>query len=297
MNLSICFSMATERAAGRRRAATASLLLWLALPAVGSAEPVAMITDLTGRVSAPGTAGGVTILAEIEADTRVTLEAGARLVAIHLGSGDEYSVAGPSQVRFGRDGVHGLSGAKPAKRASPLAKGGADVRIRPGAVTQAAFVMRSGRAGNRIALLALSGTRTLHGNPEFRWQAPAPGLKYRFELTDDSGRTLVESEVEGTAFALTSMHLKEGTRYTWEVSTRLQDGRTYLGVGDFSVAAADLQARAAALWPAPGAPVSTRVAYAAWLAQMELRDEARKYWQALAAERPDDARLQALARQ
>lgn len=276
---------------------TASLLLWLALPAVGSAEPVAMITDLTGRVSAPGTAGGVTILAEIEADTRVTLEAGARLVAIHLGSGDEYSVAGPSQVRFGRDGVHGLSGAKPAKRASPLAKGGADVRIRPGAVTQAAFVMRSGRAGNRIALLALSGTRTLHGNPEFRWQAPAPGLKYRFELTDDSGRTLVESEVEGTAFALTSMHLKEGARYTWEVSTRLQDGRTYLGVGDFSVAAADLQARAAALWPAPGAPVSTRVAYAAWLAQMELRDEARKYWQALAAERPDDARLQALARQ
>lgn len=297
MNLSICFSMTTECAAGRRRAATASLLLWLALPAVGSAEPVAMITDLTGRVSAPGTAGGVTILAEIEADTRVTLEAGARLVAIHLGSGDEYSVAGPSQVRFGRDGVHGLSGAKPAKRASPLAKGGADVRIRPGAVTQAAFVMRSGRAGNRIALLALSGTRTLHGNPEFRWQAPAPGLKYRFELTDDSGRTLVESEVEGTAFALTSMHLKEGTRYTWEVSTRLQDGRTYLGVGDFSVAAADLQARAAALWPAPGAPVSTRVAYAAWLAQMELRDEARKYWQALAAERPDDARLQALARQ
>lgn len=297
MNLSICFSMATERAVGRRRAVTASLLLWLVLPAVGSAEPVAMITDLTGRVSAPGTAGGVTILAEIEADTRVTLEAGARLVAIHLGSGDEYSVAGPSQVRFGRDGVHGLSGAKPAKRASPLAKGGADVRIRPGAVTQAAFVMRSGRAGNRIALLALSGTRTLHGNPEFRWQAPAPGLKYRFELTDDSGRTLVESEVEGTAFALTSMHLKEGARYTWEVSARLQDGRTYLGVGDFSVAAADLQARAAALWPAPGAPVSTRVAYAAWLAQMELRDEARKYWQALAAERPDDARLQALARQ
>jgi hypothetical protein len=58
-----------------------------------------------------------------------------------------------------------------------------------------------------------------------------------------------------------------------------------------------LQARAAALRPPPGAPVSTRVAYAAWLEQMELRDEARKYWQALSAERPEDARLQVLARQ
>jgi hypothetical protein len=28
---------------------------------------------------------------------------------------------------------------------------------------------------------------------------------------------------------------------------------------------------------------------------MELRDEARKYWRALAAERPDDERLRALA--
>jgi len=28
---------------------------------------------------------------------------------------------------------------------------------------------------------------------------------------------------------------------------------------------------------------------------MELNDEARKYWRALAAERPDDARLKSLA--
>jgi hypothetical protein len=41
--------------------------------------------------------------------------------------------------------------------------------------------------------------------------------------------------------------------------------------------------------------VSHRVAYAAWLEQMQLRDEARKYWKGLAAERPDDAKLRALA--
>ena len=278
-------------------ATAACLLFLLAVPVAGRAEPVAMVTDLTGKVSASGTAGGVTILAEIEADARVVLEPGARLVAIYLKSGDEYSVAGPAQVQFGRDGLRGVSGAKPVKRASPLVGGNQDIRIRPGVVTQAAFVMRSGRSANRITLLAMSGTKTLESNPEFRWQAPAPGLKYRFELTDDGGRTLVETEVEATSFTLSSMRLKEGASYTWEVSARPQDGRTHLGVGDFSVASPDLRARAAALRPAPGAPVSTRVAYAAWLTQVELRDEARKYWQALAAERPEDARLRALARQ
>ena len=47
--------------------------------------------------------------------------------------------------------------------------------------------------------------------------------------------------------------------------------------------------------PAVTAPLSTRVAYAAWLDQMELKDEARKYWRMLSAERPEDARLKALA--
>ncbi len=46
---------------------------------------------------------------------------------------------------------------------------------------------------------------------------------------------------------------------------------------------------------APAAPVSERVAFAAWLEQMELRDEARKYWRALATERPDDEKLRVLA--
>ena len=44
-------------------------------------------------------------------------------------------------------------------------------------------------------------------------------------------------------------------------------------------------------------PLSSRIAYAAWLDQMELKDEARKYWQTAATERPDDPRLKALAEQ
>ena len=83
--------------------------------------------------------------------------------------------------------------------------------------------------------------------------------------------------------------------YTWEVSTHAADGRRYISAGDFSIATQAVRVQAQSLRPAAGAPVSERVAYAAWLEQMELKDEARKYWRALATERPEDVRLKALA--
>lgn len=58
---------------------------------------------------------------------------------------------------------------------------------------------------------------------------------------------------------------------------------------------AGLRAQAEALRPAAGAPFSERVAYAAWLEQQQLGDEARAWWKKLAAERPDSAQLRALA--
>jgi hypothetical protein len=156
--------------------------------------------------------------------------------------------------------------------------------------------MRSGRTAARIKLLVLSGTRTLETRPEFQWREVDPELKYQFELTDDTGRLLIEAQVEGTSFKVpSSVELRDGAAYTWKVSTRVPDGRRYVNVGDFSIAPADLRAQASAIRPAPDASVSERVAFAAWLEQMELRDEARKYWRTLSAERPHDERLKALA--
>lgn len=47
--------------------------------------------------------------------------------------------------------------------------------------------------------------------------------------------------------------------------------------------------------PAPGAPLSERVAYAVWLEQSGQKQEALRHWKALSAERPDAAGLRALA--
>ena len=267
-----------------------TLLGLAATPA--AAQSVAMVTDVSGRVTGQAP---VTIMSEIAADTRVQVEAGGKLVVIYLKSGDEYTFTGPAQIQFRTTEPQVTSGAPPQKRASPIARGGG-ITIKPASVSQAAYVMRSGRPTARIKLLTLSGTTTLDASPEFRWQEIEPGVKYRFELTDDTGRSLHETEVQKSPFKLPdSVRLREGVSYTWEVSARAPDGRRYVSAGDFSIAAADLRAQSQALRPGAKAPVSERVAYAAWLEQAELRDEARKYWKALSAERPEDAKLKALA--
>jgi hypothetical protein len=139
------------------------------------------------------------------------------------------------------------------------------------------------------------GTRTLERNPEFRWREAEAKTNYRFELLDNTGKSLHEPDAVGGSFKLpASVPLSEGVKYTWELSARL-DGRRYVSAGDFTIAPGALRSQAEALRPMPNAPVSERVAYAAWLEQEQLRDEARKYWKALAAERPDDVRLKSLA--
>jgi len=273
-------------------AATTALSLTAAF---AQAQSVAMVTDLSGKATAAGKAE-VTILSEITEEDRLQLEAGAQLTAIYLKSGDEYTFTGPAQIQFRANEPQVVSGAKPQKRASSLGKGGKDVTIKPVGVTQAAYVMRSGRPTARMKLLNLSGTKTLEAQPEFRWQELEAGARYRFELTDDTGKSLYDTETDAAALRLpASVQLRESVGYTWEVSARTPDGRRYVSAGDFSIAPADLRARVESLRPAAKAAVSERVAFAAWLEQVELKDEARKYWKALATERPDDGRLKAMA--
>lgn len=276
-----------------RAIAFAALLSVMSGPAW--CQTVAMITDLTGQASVEsGTLRAVSILAELETGTRLRLEPGARVVALYLKSGDEYSFTGPARVEIGEAAPRVLSGATAHKRASPLA---GSVTINPGGVRQAAYVMRGG-AGSSIRLLGLVATRIVDTDPEFRWQPIEGVAKYRLELTDGSGNVVVQHETDRSTYRLPeSVTLQEGGTYTWEVSARGHDGRRHVGTGDFTVAAAAIRQQVKALQPPPDAPLSDRVAFAAWLEQQALRDEARKYWRGIAVERPGDARLRALAGQ
>lgn len=267
-------------------------LLFVLLAAPAAAQNVALVTDVSGPVAG---AGPVAVLSELRSGSQLELAAGAKLVVIHLATGEEYSFSGPARIQFESDGPRVLSGAPPQRRASPL-RAGVLAAVRPAAVAQAAYVMRSARPTARIRLLTLNATKTLDASPEFRWQGLEAVARYRFELTDEAGKSLYESEVEATSLRLPpSVPLRDGMGYTWEVSARGADGRRYVSAGDFSIASSELRAQAERLRPAPATPFSERVAYALWLEQMELRDEARKYWRALAEERPEDEKLRTLA--
>ncbi|MGH8702382.1 MAG: CHAT domain-containing protein, partial [Burkholderiales bacterium] len=256
------------------------------------------VTDLSGKAALQGAAGkgNIAILSEIAAETRIQLEGGARLVVIYLKSGDEYTFTGPTQIQFRSNEPQVLSGAGPQKRSSPLGKGAWDVTIKQAGVAKGGYIMRSGRPTGRIRLLTLAGTKTLEFSPGFRWQQSNSITRYGFKLNDDTGKPLHEAEVEGTTHKLpASIQLKEGVAYTWELSAQFPDGRRYVSIGDFSLAPKELHTRVEALRPAANAPVAERVLFSAWLDQAELRDEARKYWRELSAERPEDTGLQLLA--
>ena len=271
------------------------LALAAILPATASAAPIAIVTDVQGRatITTDGRAVDATIATEIEPGAQLQLQANATLVLLYFEAAAEYAFRGPAQAVLRTAQPEMISGAAAVRR-SPGA--GPAIRIKPVGLGQGALVMRSGQPGARIRLLSASGTRVLETQPEFRWLEPQPGLTYQVEIADDTGRLLHEAQVAGAALRLpVGMQLKEGASYSWAVSARLPDGRKYSSVGDFSVAGAELRAQAAALRATVDAGVSSRVTYAVWLDQAELKDEARKLWRVLAAERPDDEQLKALA--
>ena len=163
------------------------------------AQPVAMVTDLVGKAQLQGDAKNpnVSILAEIDADRQVRLDKGAKLVAIYLKSGYEYSFGGPALVQFKSDAPVSLSGSAPQQRVPALTKD-SQIRIKPVGMVQGALVMRSAPMGARLKLLGPNGSKVLEMSPLFRWRGIENVNSYQFELTDDTGRTLLETAVEGT---------------------------------------------------------------------------------------------------
>ncbi len=277
--------------------AAAALIAGATCSATVRAEPVAVVTDVQGRSLLQGAAPAreLALLAEIDGDARVQLDDKARLVVLYYSTGEEFALHGPALVQFKPAAPEALSGNPPEKHAGKNKTDGG-IRIKPGGVTQAGVRMRITPESPKLKLLGLSATVTLEARPEFRWSALEPGLNYVFGLSDDTGHILYETKTSGNSLNLpTTVQLKPDALYTWEVSTRLRNGMRYTSAGDFSIANAALRAQVERTRPADAAAVSEKVVFALWLEQVDLKDEARKYWRMVRAQRPDDARLKTLA--
>lgn len=275
------------------------LLACCGLAAASGAKPVAMVTDLQGKatlVADPKTPS-LSILSELKQGARMQLGAGARATVVYLDTGQAYEIAGPAEVTFGAAQPQSIKGVAPQKRGVALTRSREAIRIDPVQVTQGAIVMRRmPNPGQKLKLLSLSDTTTLELRPLFQWQPPQPGLHYQVALLDDTGKPLLETTVGDASVQLPNgVKLQPGVDYTWVVSVKDATGKSYSNAGDFMLATVELRAQVKRLRPAAAAPVSERVVFATWLEQMHLRDEARKYWKGIAADRQDDARLKVLA--
>jgi hypothetical protein len=183
-----------------------------AAPAV---DPVAMITDLQGKVEAGAGGAAPAILASVNPGATLSVADGGALVVVYFGSGKEFAFKGPASVRFGATAPEMLTGAAPTTRDPLMGKVAGAGKIKPVGKIQAAVVMRGANEKAKIKFDSLAGTRVLESRPEFRWQGPGEGLNYSFELSDEAGAVMFEQTVGGTSFKLPeSVQLQPGAKYT-----------------------------------------------------------------------------------
>lgn len=256
------------------------------------AAPVAVVTDMQGK--AVGESKPVALLAEVEGDARVQLDASARMVVVYYSSGTEYSLRGPAVIQFKAAGPEAVSGNAPEKRQAALTAGAKEVKLKPGGLARAAYMMMG--APSALKLLELTDTRSLEAKPELRWAALDSARHYEVRVTREGTGTVFATTTTGTSVRFPNeVSLEPDVKYTWRVAALLRDGTRATSVGEFSIVPDELRAEVVAARPAESAPLSQKVAYALWLEQLELRDEARKYWDIARGQRPNDATLEALA--
>jgi hypothetical protein len=234
--------------------------------ATGDGEPVAMVTDVTGRVVLDVVKEGaeLALLTEVQAGSRIQLAPNATLVLVFFESGQEYAYAGPSRIQIGEREPELLDGSAPSVRAI---LGDQTLRIRPAGKAQASVRMRGRKESKKIELLAPVDARILEVRPAFSWQPVEAAGSYRFELMDDEMNLVAEARTEASSCELPAhVELEEGRIYTWEVETRLE-GLRLSSWTEFTVATAADRALIAQLDPGPDASRSQKVVFATWLRQ------------------------------
>ncbi|MFA7292025.1 MAG: hypothetical protein WC023_07225 [Rhodocyclaceae bacterium] len=276
-----------------------AVLLTFALSLPFPAAAGVLVTDIGGRVAHDGQAAeSVQLMAELGDGSSVTLESGAHLVAVDLNSGREYVFSAPGRYRIDKSGPRALDGGKVETVALPASKLPV-VKIATGRVAQATLVMRGAQKKPTTQSVSASplNTAVLTTTPTLLWPANSEASAIHITLLDSAGKLLLQTTVHNVnAFPLpTEAKLQAGGHYVWQARTE-REGRPLAEYGgEFSVLKSAEAERLKRFQPTASAEFSRRALYAALLMEAGAKEEARKYWQELRTERPDDPALAKLA--
>jgi hypothetical protein len=249
-------------------------------------QPVAIVTDVQGGATyGSAVASPVSILSQLNAGDRVKLTSGARLAMLYYADGAQFDARGPGTVLLDAKRPRGAEGAIVEPRP---AAGGAPVRLKSAGLVQGAVVMRN--IGLRVVA---PDPLVLSTQPELAWTDSRAEATYDVALIDASGTKVFQTTTNTRSVKLPdTVKLAPGQTYALQVAARVRDVGVQSARAEFKVAPDDLRKQAAALAPKSAeAPVAERVAYALWLDQNDLRDEARKWWAGLAQARPEQSGL------
>lgn len=278
----------------RRFFVSAALLAasFLVVPSAPAAEAVAMVTDRQGKaqIVEGARARPLALLDYLRPDTELKLGRGASVTLVYFASGTQYVLSGEGGARIQADQPAPQGSVKVSSNAM---RQGALVANARKETAQGALVMKT--APQPIWGLSPADGKILETRPVFHWESKRVKPPYRLTLNDASGARVAEGEVKGTSYALpANVTLHEGVRYSWRVEGRA--GKAIEGgEASFEIATAAEREQISQARPAAGATFSERVTYATILDGMGFRDDARRVWRQLAAERKGDIRLRVRA--
>lgn len=265
-------------------------LAWLLSMGSALAEPVAMVTDVGGGVflSEGASQKNVALLDYLEPKTMLRLDANAMLSVTFFSKPVEYRFTGPARLVVEQDRVTVSEGAAET-RAVSLTKTTSAKKYTAAQrehVAHAAYEMRAGRPGLRLNDPV--DTRVIAGDVGFSWDGPQPADGYRLTLYDHRKKRIHQVSLAGNDWMPAAGLLKPGRTYEWEVSAALKTGEELIARGSFSMADAAAAKKVRAQSPQAGASFSDRLLYAVFLEEQGFRYDARRVWQELSKERPDD---------
>jgi len=255
------------------------------------AEPVAMVTEASGGVSAVsgGKSKKIPLLAYLEPGTIIQLDANARLSITLFAKPVEYRFTGPAKLTVEEGRIAAVEGKTETQPVS-LEKTSAAKKFTAAqreSVAQAAYEMRAGRPGLRLDDPV--DTRLTGDDLVFTWDGPRPANGYQLSLYDSRRQLLCRESSSASSWTPPAGLLKAGGTYEWEIRAPLESGEVLTARGSFSVASSADARIVRTQRPPAGATFSERVLYAVFLEEKGFKYEARRIWRELARERPDDA--------
>ncbi len=210
------------------------VLLGLARPETGCAQPVAIVTEVHGpvRIVAHGRSVPPEVADAVEQNAIVVLEGDARVVLAYPEQGSIYELRGPGRFIARIDSVQAHAGKGRLARRD-LATELRALRIRPdGTTLQGSAVMRGG-SSLELQAEGPSGSQLARDPMVVCWRPQGASWSYRVRLIDDDGTILFETRTDASTLQLPALPLQPNAAYLWHLIAEGPNGQSAEAAGEF----------------------------------------------------------------